>query len=66
MDLTDTDPLITVKVTIPGPEGESASAVVRKFKTIQSKLDKNEIHITVHLHSCSLPPMLILPCLDHG
>ena len=43
MDQTN-DPLITVKVTLPGPDGEPA---VRKFKVLQAKLDKGAIHTTV-------------------
>lgn len=47
MDHPITDPnLITVKVTAPGPDGES---VVRKFKADNALLQKDVIHKTVML-----------------
>ena len=45
MDQQHSDPnLVTVKVTLPGPEGEN---IVRKFKVSIAKLHKDVIHKTV-------------------
>ena len=44
MDPNSDPNLITVKVTIPGPEGE---ATVRKFKATQAQVQKEVIHKTV-------------------
>ncbi len=44
MDAYSDGNLITVKVTLPGPEGEAA---VRKFKVTYAQVQKEVIHKTV-------------------
>ena len=44
MDRHSDPNLITVKVTLPGPEGDS---IVRKFKVTMAQLHKDVIHNTV-------------------
>jgi hypothetical protein len=44
MDPNSDPDLITVKVTVPGPDGEPA---IRKFKVTYDELQKDVIHETV-------------------
>jgi len=46
MDPQSDPNLITVKVTLPGPEGEAA---VRKFKVTSQQIQKDVIHETVRI-----------------
>ena len=57
MDSHSDPNLITVKVTVPGPEGEPA---VRKFKATYAQVQKETIHKTVLILTIAFLINLIL------